>query len=152
MDAASSSSDVASMARRGCSGLGLIRSMSTLRTPPRGRPWRSLDSRLTMAGESSRSSDRRRAAAARKSVLAKVDNLPCQLAVRARCLGAAGVGRDRTADERRLAQLHGVANDRVEHVVVAHDAQLVEHVPGEIGASVEERRQEAENAQAPVQL
>ena len=40
-----------------------------------------------IAGESSRSSDRRRAAAARKSVLAKFDHLPGKLAVRPRGLG-----------------------------------------------------------------
>ena len=39
------------------------------------------DRRLTIAGESSRSSERRRAAAARKSVLAKFDHLPCKLAI-----------------------------------------------------------------------
>ena len=55
--------------------------------PRRDRVGLSGDSRLTMAGESSRSSDSRRAAAARKSVLAKVDHLPGKLAV-----GAGGLG------------------------------------------------------------
>ena len=68
-------------------GSGSMRSTSMLRTPPRERPWRSFESRLTIAGESSRSSDRRRAAAARKSVLAKVDHLPGELAV-----GPSGLG------------------------------------------------------------
>src|SRR2546425_8780027 len=101
--------------------------MSTLRTPPRGRPWRSLDRRLTIAGESSRSSDRRRAAAARKSVLAKVDNLPRELAVCPCRVRATGIRRDGTPNEWCFAELHRTSDDRVEDVVVAHDAQLVEH-------------------------
>ena len=36
----------------------------------------------------------------------------------------------------------------VEDVVVADDAQLVEHVPREVGAAVVERRQEAEDLAA----
>src|SRR6185295_5972728 len=130
MDAASSSSDVASKASRGCSGFGSTLSTSMLRTPPLGRPWRSFESRLTIAGESSRSSDRRRAAAARKSVLAKVDNLPRELTVRRRGVRATGVCRDRAPDERRLTKLHGAADDRVEDVVIADHAPLIEHVPG----------------------
>src|SRR5690349_22678288 len=86
----------------------------------------SADSRLKMAGESSRSSDRRRAAAARKSGLAKVDHLPSKLAIRLRRDRAPGVRRDGPADERRLAELHRVADDRVEDVVVAHDPELVQ--------------------------
>ena len=56
-----------------------------------------------------------------------------------------GVGRDRPPDERRLAELHRVADDRVEDVVVADDPQLVEHVAREVGAAVEERRQQAQD-------
>ena len=48
------------------------------------------DSRLTIAGGSSRSSESRRAAAARKSGLAKFDHLPGELAI-----GAGGLGRRR---------------------------------------------------------
>src|SRR6185369_917067 len=112
-----------------------------IRTPPFERPWRSFDRRLTMAGESSRSSDRRRAAAARKSVRAKVDNLPGKLAVRPRRVGMCRIHRDRSPDERGLTELHGVADDRVEDVVIADDPQLLEHVAGEVRPAIEERRQ-----------
>ena len=79
-----------SNARRGCSGLGSMRSTGTILTPVDG--WVvSGDSRLTIAGGSSRSSDSRRAAAARKSGLAKFDHLPGELAIGARGLGRAGV-------------------------------------------------------------
>src|SRR3990172_4727393 len=121
MGAASSSRVAWSIVRRGCSGFGVIRSTSTMRTPPRDRPWRSLESRLTIAGESSRSSDSRRAAAARKSVLAKFDHLPSKLAIGPCDLGVPGVGGDRTADQRRFAELHGVLDDRVEDVMIADD-------------------------------
>ena len=55
-------------------------------------------------------------------------------------------------DERRLAELHGVADDAVEDVVVADDPQLVEHVPREVRAPVVERRQQAEDPQVAVEL
>ena len=75
MDDASSIRVASSNAKRGCSGLGSIRSIGTSLTPVDG--WVvSGDSRLTIAGGSSRSSDNRRAAAARKSGLAKIDHLP----------------------------------------------------------------------------
>ena len=61
----------------------------------------------------------------------------------------AGVRRDRAADERRLAELHGVADDAVEDVVVADDAQLVEHVAREVRPAVVERRQQAEDLAGP---
>src|SRR5690242_17144524 len=104
-----------------------MRSTGITRTPTL-LPTCSGDRRLTMAGESSRSSDRRRAAAARKSGLAKVDHLPGKLAVRPRGLGTPGVGRDRPARERRFPELDGVPDDAGEDVMVADDAQLVEHV------------------------
>src|SRR5262245_8616651 len=103
---------------------------------PTLRPTFSEVSRLTIAGESSRSSDRRRAAAARKSGLAKVDHLPSEVAIGPRRFGRAGVRGDRPSRQRRLAELHGVADDAAEDVVVADDAQLVEHVAGEVRASV----------------
>ncbi len=81
-DDASSSSVSESKARRGFWGLGSMRSTGSTRTP-RLRWDCSGESRLTIAGDSSRSSESRRAAAARKSVLAKFDHLPCQLAIRA---------------------------------------------------------------------
>ena len=121
-----------------------------------GRRWRgawsSGDSRLTMAGDSSRSSDSRRAAVARKSGLAKVDHLPGELAVGPRGVGGPGVRRDRSADERRLAELHGIADDGVEDVMVADDTQLVEHVAGEVRPGVEECRQQAEDPEVAVEL
>src|SRR5437667_890428 len=127
IEAASSWSASSSNTIRGCWGFGSIRSTGMTRTPT-FRPTLLDVTRLTIAGESSRSSDRRRAAAARKSVLAKVDYLPRELAIRARRVRATGVRGDRPADERRFAELHGVPDDRVEDVVVADDAQLVEHV------------------------
>ena len=64
----------------------------------------------------------------------------------------AGVRRDRSPDERRLAELHGVADDAAEDVVVADDAQLVEHVAREVGPAVVERRQQPEDAEVAVEL
>src|SRR3954447_21596774 len=152
IDAESSWSVSSSNARRGCSGFDAIWSTGIIRTPPRARPWRSFDSRLTMAGESSLSSESRRAAAARKSVLAKFDHLPGKLSIRSRRFGLARVHRDRSADERRFPELHRVADDRVEDVVVADGAELIEHVACEFRPAVVERRQEAEDLQAAVQL
>src|SRR5215210_7614200 len=123
-----------------------------LRTPPRDRPWRSFDNRLTIAGESSRSSESRRAAAARKSVLAKVDNLPRELAVCPSRVRVRGIGRDRPPDQRCLAKLHRIPDDRIEHVVVADDPQLVEHVLREVGAAVEERGEQPEDLETAVEL
>src|SRR5689334_14678222 len=151
MEAASSSSVSWLNASRGCSGFGSIRSTWTMRTPTL-RVGPSGESRLTMAGESSRSSESRRAAAARKSGRAKVHHLPCQFTVRAGGFAAASVGRDRPPDERSLTELHGIANDAAEDVVIADDPQLVEHVAREIGAAVIERRQQAEDPEVPVQL
>src|SRR4051794_11684252 len=110
------------------------------------------DKRLTMAGESCVSSDRRRAAAARKSVRANVDHLPGQFAIDARGIAGSCVRGDGPADERRLTELHGLADDAVEDMVVADDAQLVEHVPREIRPAIEERRQEAQDLEVAVQL
>src|SRR4051812_18068076 len=108
--------------------------------------------RLTMAGESSVSSDSRRAAAARKSVRGKFDHLPGKVAINARRIAAACVRRDRTPDERSLSELHGVSDDAGEDVVVADDLQLLEHVLREVGPAVEECRQKAEDPEIAVQL
>ena len=116
-------------------------SIGTIRTPI-DRVGLSGVSRLTMAGESSVSSDSRRAAAARKSVRAKVDHLPGELAIDPGGIAAAGVGRDGAADERRLAELHGIADDAREDVMVADAAQLVEHVAREVRPAIEEGRQQ----------
>src|SRR4029078_12410440 len=109
-----------------------MRSTCTIRTPTL-RVGPSGDSRLTIAGESSRSSESRRAAAARKSGRAKVQQLPCQFTARAGSLASHGVRRDRPADEGSLAELHGVPDDASEDVVVAADAQPVETVAGGVG-------------------
>src|SRR6478672_13441330 len=109
-------------------------------------------SRLTIAGESSVSSDNRRAAAARKSVRAKVDHLPGEFAIDPGSVAGARIRRDGPADQWRLAQLDGVADDAREDVVVAHGAQLVEHVAREVRSSVEERREQTEDTQVAVQL
>src|SRR5688572_29055584 len=135
IDAVSSSSVSWLKARRGCCGLESMRSTGTIRTPTL-RVGESFDRRLTMAGESSRSSERRRAAVARKSGRAKVHHLSRELAVRSRCVTVSGVVRDRAPDQRCFAELHGVADDAAEDMVVADDAELVEHVPGEVRATV----------------
>src|SRR6476659_1153225 len=109
-------------------------------------------SRLTIAGDSSVSSDSRRAAWARNSVRAKVDHLPGEFAIGASGIAVAGVRRDRTADERRLAQLDGGPDDAGEHVMIADDAQLIEHVACEVGPAVEECRQQAEDLQVAIAL
>src|SRR3954451_8078462 len=101
-----------------------MRSTGMTRTPTL-RPMLSGERRLTIAGDSSRSSDSRRAAAARKSGLAKVDHLSSELAIGPSGLGGTGVGRDRPTGQRRLAQLDGVPDDAGEDMVIADDAQLV---------------------------
>src|SRR4051812_12221605 len=151
MDAASSWRLSSSNTIRGCSGFGVMRSTGTVRTPT-VRPALSDVRRLTIAGESSRSSDRRRAAAARKSGLAKVDDLLCKAAIRPGGFRRPGVARDGPAHEWRLAQLHGALDDAAEDVVVADDPKLVEHVLGEVRPAVEERRQEAQDLEVAVQL
>src|SRR5687768_2865574 len=151
MDAVSSSSVSWLNASRGCCGFESMRSTGMMRTPTL-RVGESFDSRLTMAGESSRSSDRRRAAVARKSGRAKFDHLPREVAVGSRGVAASGVRRDRASDQRRLAELHGIPDDAGEDVVIADDPELVEHVSSEVGAPVVERRQEPEDAQVAVEL
>src|SRR4051812_16109632 len=152
IDAASSSSVTESNANRGCCGFGVIRSTGMFRTPPRLRPWRSFESRLTIAGESSRSSESRRAAAARKSVLAKVDHLSRQLAIRASGFGLTRVDGDRSTHEGSLAELHRVPDDRVEDVMITDQLQLLEHVASQVGAAVEERREKPEDLEAAIEL
>src|SRR5712691_12540733 len=120
-------------------------------TPTLRPEWSEL-SRDTIAGESSRSSERRRAATARKSGLAKVDYLPGKLAVGASGFRCPGIGRDRSTGQRRLAELHRVPDDACEDVLVADDPELVQHVPGEVRAAVVERRQEAEDPKVAVEL
>src|SRR3954471_24409892 len=151
IEAASSSSACGSKTIRGCSGFGSMWSTWTMRTP--------IDlvglsgvSRLTIAGESSVSSDRRRAAAARKSVRGKFDHLPGKVAINTCRIAAACVRRDRTPDQRSLSELHGVSDDAGEDMVVADDLQLFEHVLREIRSAVEECRQQSEDPQIPVQL
>src|SRR2546423_700932 len=151
IEAASSWSDSSSKTIRGCSGFGVIRSTGTVRTPT-VRPALSDVSRLTMAGESSRSSDSRRAAAARKSGLAKVDDLLCKAAIRPGGFRGPGVARDGPAHEWGFAQLHGALDDAAEDVVVADDPKLVEHVLREVRSAVEEGRQEAQDLEVPVEL
>src|SRR6266550_4772217 len=121
-----------------------MRSRATTLTPTL-RPECSELSSETIAGESSRSSERRRAATARKSGLAKVDHLPGELAVCASGFRCPGIRGDRSAGERRFAELNGVPDDAGKDVVVADDAELVEHVPGEVRPRVVEGRQEAED-------
>src|SRR3954454_14615202 len=121
---AASSWSVSSLnASRGCSGFDSMRSSGITLTPVERRVT-SAERRLTIAGGSSRSSDSRRAAAARKSVLAKFDHLPGERAIGSGRLGRRRVRGDRPPDERGLAELHGGPDDRVDDVVVADDAEL----------------------------
>src|SRR5450432_2825392 len=145
IDAVSSSSADWSKVIRGWSGLASMRLTGTWRTP-RLRVEPSGDSRLITAGPSSRSSDRRRAAVARKSVLAKFDHLPRQLTIGPGRVGARCVRRNWPSRERSLTQLDRIPNDRVEDVV------LVEHLAAEDRAAVVERGQQAEDAQVAIQL
>src|ERR1035437_3759866 len=150
IDAASSSRADASKTRRGFCGLASIRSIGTFRTPV-VRPL-SAERRLTMDGASSRSSERRRAAYARKSGLAKFDDLLRELSECPGGLGAARVLGDRATGERRLAQLHGVPDDCVEDVMLAQLSQLVEHLATKDGAPVVEGREQAEDSEVAVEL
>src|ERR1035437_1110392 len=150
IDAASSSRADSSKTRRGFSGLASILSSGTLRTPLVLPP--SAERRLTMDGESSRSSERRRAAYARKSGLAKFDDLLRELSECPGRLGAARVGGDRSTGQGGLAQLHGVPDDRVEDVMLAELSQLVEHLAPQDRSSVIERREQAEDSEVSVQL
>src|SRR6266540_1697621 len=104
-----------------------------------------------MAGESSRSSDRRRAAAARKSGLAKIDHLPSQLAVGTGSLRCTGVHRDRPPGQWRLAELDRISDDAVEDVMVADYPQLVEHVAGQKRPAIVEGRQQAQDPEVAVE-
>src|SRR6188508_2045920 len=101
--------------------------------------------RLRTAGESSRSSASRRAAVPRKSGLAKLDHLPREPTVSTRRIRVACVRRYRSADQRRLAESYCLLDHVLEDVVIAHVAQLLEHVASEDGASVVERRQQTQH-------
>src|SRR3954447_13373650 len=151
MDADSSWSASGSKTSLGWSGLGSIRSTGIVRTPT-VRPTLSELKRLTIAGESSRSSERRRAAAARKSGLAKVDDLPSELAIGPCRVRRSGIGRDRPSRKRGFAELHGVPDDAAEDMVVADDPELIQHVSSKVRAAVEEGRQQSENPEIAVQL
>src|SRR6476659_8836216 len=151
IDDASSLSASGSKTRRGCSGFGSMWSIWTMRTPI-DRVGLSGVSRLTIAGESSVSSESRRAAAARKSVRAKVDHLPGESAIGRRRNTGARVCRDGAADQWGLAELDGVADDAGEDVVVSDDLQLIEHVARQVRPGVVEGRQKAEDLQVTVQL
>src|ERR1035437_7043325 len=150
IEAASSSSAASSNTRRGFSGLASTRSIGMLRTPDVRPP--SAERRLTMDGESSRSSERRRAAYARKSGLAKFDDLLRELSECPGSLGAARVGGNRATGQRRFAELHGVPDDRVEDVMLAELSQLVEHLAPQDRASVIEGWQQAQDAEVAAQL
>src|SRR3954451_22466956 len=149
---AASSWSVSSLnARRGCSGFDSMRSTGITLTLVDRRP-ASGESRLTIAGGSPPSSESRRAAAARNSVLAKVDHLPGESAIGAGRLGRRRVRRDRPADEWGLAKLHGLANDGAEDMMVSDDPELIEHVLREVGAGVIEGGEQAEDPEVVVQL
>jgi hypothetical protein len=64
----------------------------------------------------------------------------------------ARIGSDRSTGERSLTKLHRVADDAVEDVVVADDAQFVQHVAREIGPAVVEGRQQTEDPEIAVEL
>src|SRR3990172_2567980 len=109
-------------------------------------------SRSMRAGVCSvRSAASRCAACDRKSGLAKFDDLPRQTPIGLGCAGAAGIRGHRLARQRRFPEAYGLPHDGVEDVVVAQLSELREHVPGEVGASVVEGGQDAQDAQARVE-
>src|SRR5438034_5090763 len=105
---------------------------------------------MIVAGRS-RSSASRRAAVARKSGLAKVDHLLCQLAERAGRVRARRVRRYGATGERGFTELDGLLHDRAEDVVVAEIVELFEHLAPEDRAPVVEGRQEAEDLEVAIE-
>src|SRR6266550_9257596 len=150
-EAASSCRASMSNTVRGWFGFDSMLSTGMMRTPT-VRPTLSDESRLMIDGESSRSSESRRAAAARKSGLAKIDHLPGKVAIVSRRVGLAGVRRDWPPGKGCLTELHRVSNDAVEDVVVADHAQLIEHVAREICPAVVKGRQQPEDSKVAIEL
>src|SRR3989304_6331573 len=104
---------------------------------------------MIVAGRS-RSSASLRAAVARKSGLAKVDHLLCQLAEGPCRIRVPRVRRDRTAGERRLTEPDGLLHDRAEDVVVSQVVELLEHLAPEDRPAVVEGREEAEDLEVAI--
>ena len=141
-----------SNARRGCSGFGSMRSIGDDADADRSdravRREQADDRRGRARGPRTVAARRRRGnQAGPRSTTSRASSRYVRAASLVPAYDVMG-----RPDERRLAELHGVAHDAVEDVVVADDAQLVEHVAREVRAAVEERRQQAEDPQVPVQL
>src|SRR6188472_1905203 len=153
IESASSVSDSSSYERRGWAGFGRILPTGISRICA----WVARDSMSeTMPGPRSvvcASSNRRwmfSRNAARFS--AKLDHLLGQVAERARRGRVRRVFGDGTAGERRLAELHGVLDHRVEHAMVAELLEVLEHLPGKHRSAVVERWQQSEHLKIVIEL
>src|SRR2546428_1196160 len=116
------------------------------------------ESRLMMPGCASVSCWKMRLPAERNDLLraaggllVSTDDLLREIVEALRGLRAWVIRRDRDAGGRCLAHLHRLADDRVEHLVVAELAQRIEHVPREDRAAVVEGRQQSEHLQLRVE-
>src|SRR5712691_1745978 len=125
---------------RGCVGFGTTFSSGISRTAVGVRA----ESRLMMPGCASVSCWKMRLPAERNdllraaggpcvplALLVSTDDLLREIVEALRGLGPWVIRRDRHAGGRCLAHLHRLADDRVEHLVVAELAQRIEHVPRE---------------------
>src|SRR3989442_14395264 len=108
-------------------------------------------SRLMIPGSVSISCWKMRTPASRNDFLSKCGGLPCEFEEGFRRVRTRVVLRDRNAGRGRFAELDPLADDGVEHVVVAEILQRVEHFAREDGAAVVERRQDADHAQLRIQ-
>src|SRR6266542_2206156 len=110
--------------------------------------------RLTIPCCASRSCWKMRVPASRNDFpegLLSIDHLLREIEEGLGRVGARVVHGDRYAGCRRFADLHRLADDRLEHLVVAEIAQRLEHVPREDRAAVVEGRQEAEHRELGVE-
>src|SRR2546421_12780913 len=125
---------------RGWLGLGFTFSRGSSRTAVGVRAAR----RLMMPGCASDSCEKMRVPASRNDfdalglALVSTDDLPRELDVRLRGVRLLVVFGDRHACGRGLADLHGLADHRVEDLVIAEIFQRVEHVATQDGAAVVE--------------
>src|SRR5437762_7225290 len=131
---------------RGWFGFGITFSSGISRTAVGVRA----ASRLMIPGCASDSWAKIRFPASRKDLvfgrsLVSTDDLPCEIDERLRGVRLLVVFGDRHARGGRLADLHGLADDRVEDLVVPDLLQRLEHVAAEDRAAVVERREHAEH-------
>src|SRR6266508_4512032 len=154
IEAASSWSVSSCQVMRGCVGFGTTFSSGISRTAVGVRA----ASRLMIPGCASVSCWKMRLPASRKDLLRALDGLLVstddllrEIGEALRRLGARVVHADRHAGRGRLADLHGLADDGVEYLVVAELAERVEHVALEDRSTVVEGRQQAEHFQLRIE-